>query len=357
MNKPQVFIRFKQSILVLSALILMTPGSLVALQPSTSTFPKQINIFRPDGFPGPFTKSASNPVLNTGTSPSWDEMGVYSPSVLWSDGTYRMWFSGTDASFTSAIGYATSANGIDWTKWVTNPVLTKGAPGTWEATSVGFANVIPDGGGFKMWYTGTSGSIRRVGYATSPDGITWTKYPGNPVVEVGAIGSWDASRVSNPTVTKVGSTYHMWYSSPISPAGGIGHATSPDGINWTKDSGNPVIPGGSGTWDDTLFAPFVLYDGSLFQMWYTGCNPTLDICQIDYARSVDGSTWSKRGVVLAMGSSGDFDSGLAGYPTVMMGVPYFRMWYTGSGSDELYRIGLATAVRFETELFLPIIKK
>jgi predicted GH43/DUF377 family glycosyl hydrolase len=208
-----------------------------------------------------------------------------------------------------------------------------------------------------MWYTGTSGGIRRIGYATSPDGITWTKYVGNPVVDVGASGSWDESRVSNPTVAKVGSTYHMWYSSSISPTGGIGHATSPNGIIWTKDSGNPVIAGGSGAWDDILFAPFVLYDGSLFQMWNTGCNPTQEICQINYARSVDGSTWSKRGVVLTMGSSGDFDSGLAGYPTVMMGVPYFRMWYTGSGPDELYRIGLAIAVRLETELFLPIITK
>jgi len=356
MNKPQIIIRFRQSILVLSALILMTPGTLVTLQPSTGTIPNHINIF-PDVFPGSFTKSASNPVLNTGTSSSWDEMGVYSPSVLWLNGSYHMWFSGTDASFTSAIGYATSANGTDWTKLVTNPVLTKGAPGTWEATSVGFASVIPDGGGFKMWYTGTSGSIRRVGYATSPDGITWTKYPGNPVVDVGAIGDWDASRVSNPTVAKVGSTYHMWFSSSISPAGGIGHATSLDGINWSKDGGNPIIPGGRTTWDDTLFAPFVLFDGSMFQMWYTGCNSAQDICQIDYARSVDGSTWSKRGVVLTMGSSGDFDSGLAGYPTVMMGTPYFRMWYTGSGSDELYRIGLATAVRLETEMFLPFIKK
>ena len=53
----------------------------------------------------------------------------------------------------------------------------------------------------------------------------------------------------------------------------IGYATSPDGIVWTKDTQhNPVINvGASGTWDDAAVDPGpVQYDGTTFEMIYSG---------------------------------------------------------------------------------------
>jgi hypothetical protein len=54
----------------------------------------------------------------------------------------------------------------------------------------------------------------------------------------------DTEKTETPSVIKVGSTYHMYYSSlKIGEAPGryqIGHATSTDGINWTRDS-TPVL--------------------------------------------------------------------------------------------------------------------
>ena len=164
-----------------------------------------------------------------------------------------------------------------------------------------------------MWYTGTGpgaggiGSVRKIGMSTSTDGIIWTKNASNPVLDIGPTGAGDAGQVSMLTVSKAGGGYHMWYSVGITGASGIGHATSPDGTTWTKDPANPVIPGNSGEWDDIVFAPFVLYDGCFFQMFYSACDGN-GICQIGYARSLDGTTWVKRGVVLPMGSAGDFDS-------------------------------------------------
>jgi len=43
----------------------------------------------------------------------------------------RIWYSGDRASYKGMIGYATSANGINWTKHE-NPVLETGASGSWE---------------------------------------------------------------------------------------------------------------------------------------------------------------------------------------------------------------------------------
>ena len=80
-----------------------------------------------------------------------------------------------------------------------------------------------------MWYTGYSSSadIAQIGYATSTDGINWTKDSNNPVLSVGASGSWDSDLVANPAVIKDGSVYKMWYEA--SDAGKwlrIGYATS-----------------------------------------------------------------------------------------------------------------------------------
>ena len=51
---------------------------------------------------------------------------------------------------------------------------------------------LPDG--FHMWYLG-SGSMDdkiawRIGHATSPDGLNWTKSANEPVLDVGKRGDW-----------------------------------------------------------------------------------------------------------------------------------------------------------------------
>src|SRR4051794_19369095 len=72
----------------------------------------------------------------------------------------------------------------------------------------------------------------------------WTKYSGNPVFEA-SIKYWDDGIILGHSVIKSGSTYRMWYAGghSIENATSIGYATSNDGINWTRYSGNPVFEG------------------------------------------------------------------------------------------------------------------
>ena len=64
-----------------------------------------------------------------------------------------------------------------------------------------------------MWYAGTNGNTDRVGYATSPDGIIWTKDTlHNPVLNIGASGSWDDAGVDPGPVQYDGTTFEMLYS-------------------------------------------------------------------------------------------------------------------------------------------------
>jgi len=62
-----------------------------------------------------------------------------------------------------------------------------------------------------MWYTGNDGADQRIGYATSSDGVDWTKDANNPVLDLGSAGSWDDVHVFIPWVIDDGSTFHMWY--------------------------------------------------------------------------------------------------------------------------------------------------
>ena len=93
-----------------------------------------------------------------------------------------------------------------------NPVLDVGLSGSWDDEYVSHPTVIYANGLYRMWYSGNDGGSRyKIGYATSSDGLTWNKYSGNPVLDVGTSGKWDSYRAYSPTVLYIGGTYHMWY--------------------------------------------------------------------------------------------------------------------------------------------------
>lgn len=71
-----------------------------------------------------------------------------------------------------------------WSKYPENPILIPG-PQEWDSQLVGGPDILYDGKGYKMWYSGYDGKYWRVGYATSSDGITWDKHP-NPALDVGS---------------------------------------------------------------------------------------------------------------------------------------------------------------------------
>ena len=68
-----------------------------------------------------------------------------------------------------------------WYKYPGNPVFYGGGTEDWDY-QLGRKAMIYDQGMFHMWYTGKDINGRwQMGYATSPDGIDWDKYPSNPI--------------------------------------------------------------------------------------------------------------------------------------------------------------------------------
>jgi predicted GH43/DUF377 family glycosyl hydrolase len=212
-----------------------------------------------------------SPVLSP-DSGKWDSFTTDAPQVLRENGQYKMWYSsykgGTSPGY---FGYATSPDGIHWTKYSGNPIF---GPGTaaWEAAGPYSCNVVPKQGGYRMWYDGYNLSITtwKIGYAESSDGVNWIRDTvNNPVLDVGSPGQWDAVGVGKPSVVGIGDSLYMWYFG--SNGGSTGLAVSKDGrTNWTKCPYPVLVSGASGgNWDavNTCVGTVLRVEDTL-HMWY-----------------------------------------------------------------------------------------
>lgn len=217
-----------------------------------------------------------SPVLSPGPG-TWDSFTTDAPQVLRENGHYKMWYSSyTGNTLVGYLGYATSPDGIHWTKYSGNPIF---GPGTaaWEAAGPYSASVVPKQGGYKMWYDGYNLPITmsKIGYAESSDGVNWIRDTvNNPVLSVGGPGQWDDAIVGQPNVVGIGDSLYMWYVGNQGGSGGwTGLAVSKNGItNWTRCPSNPVlVPGGAGTWDaQRTCVGTLLRVGDTLHMWYDG---------------------------------------------------------------------------------------
>jgi len=334
--------------------------------------------------------------LGVGTSGKGDSLYAMPGTVIKDGSTYKMWYSGYDYDATPAnrryrVYYATSSDGLTWTK-SDNSIPTTcdsgsacsygggrigvGTSGKADANGVLRPMVIKDGSTYKMWYTGYDGTNYRILYATSSDGLTWTKANnaipgtcdsggacgyGDGRIGLGSSGKLDDAHVMYPAVIKDGSTYKMWYSASDGSNYRLFYATSSDGLTWTKydnataancDSGgycggNGTIGlGSSGRADDTaIYTPTVLQEGKTTKMWYGG-NDGSHI-STNYAVSLDGGvTWTKydnstSAATNKISTNGRISLGASGTGDVTYNYPgsviydngTYKIWYTGSNSS------------------------
>jgi predicted GH43/DUF377 family glycosyl hydrolase len=149
-----------------------------------------------------------------------------------------------------------------------------------------------------MWYNGYDGQTYRIIAATSSNGLNWSKL--GVVLDVGPPGSTDAYSVVYPDVLFASGTYVMWYtglSGPTGPISAIMRAVSTNGLNWTKQGvvlgrGVPGSPDSQSAW-----APDVSRVGSTYEMMYSGTSDD-GTPRLLYAESSDGIAWQKTGIAL-----------------------------------------------------------
>ena len=160
--------------------------------------------------------------------------------IVLDDGTWVLYFynfnSSTWPRVQGTIGRATSDNPAG--EWVIDdePVLVPGDEGSWDEDSVAFASVTQIDDTFVMYYIGESGGVEALGRATSDDGILWEKHS-EPVfvfdITIGEAVSFVVSEVIYDG--------ERWILAYKSRRDAIGFAFSEDGISWERYPENPVI--------------------------------------------------------------------------------------------------------------------
>jgi hypothetical protein len=148
------------------------------------------------------------PLLEAGVFGDWDYAQIFPNSFIKTDEGYVMYYANQTST---GIGMATSPDGITWTKYNdpatterkyqnSDPVMTKGTGLSWDR-SIGYPCVRQRDGGWEMFYHG----VAAIGYASSEDGITWTRFPDNPVLTL-------KGRDPNPdALVIVDDIYYLYY--------------------------------------------------------------------------------------------------------------------------------------------------
>ncbi len=240
------------------------------------------------------------------------------------------------------IVVATSRDGRTWTRLPANPVLTIDYSNDVDGVHVHMPDVIrrPDGT-WQMIYACYQNNVgNRLCRATSPDGLAWT--PEGVTLDRGAVGEFDSGSLRMPAqwIDDAG-LWHLWYdgTDPEQHYGPTGYATSPDGVAWTRhgqildaahalqgldvvrspwgleafynhddyfvrasaDPADPaawteagtVLTKGWAWWNDGYIqAPTLALDGTTWHMWFNGYTYTDAMERLGHATGVPApGTW------------------------------------------------------------------
>jgi len=182
-----------------------------------------------------------------------------------------------------------------------NPVFTGTGRDTWDRTIRERGYILKEGDSFSMWYTGYNEDredTHYLGYATSADGINWTRYADNPIFKK----SW----VEDMMIVKHEGIYYMF----AEGRNDIAHwLTSIDKIHWKEQGpldirqsdGKPISPGPYGT-------PTVWIENGKWYLFYERND-----LGVWLATSTDHKTWTnvQDEPVLKMGPTVYDQKGLA----------------------------------------------
>lgn len=243
-------------------------------------------------------------VLSVGdvVTSEWNGEFLGQPSVLYDeqDKLYKMWYVARGTALRGGVGYATSTDGRAWDRAaVSGPVVIP--RDQWEAAGIRSVTVVKDRNTYHMWYSAADNYDDdprvRIGYAISSDGVSWAQSAGNPVFEPPLTSDWDNLSLDDPSVTRVGDEWVMWYSGKGTgekrrvSAPAIGMAKSADGLQWSR-VGDPVFSGGAEWAAEGVQAPDVrVYNkGELYEMWFAGTSDG-DRYALGRAFSSDGMNW------------------------------------------------------------------
>lgn len=269
---------------------------------------------------------------------------LFYPSVIKESATsYKMWFEAFDGTV-SRLYYATSTDGITWSNIRTSIDYPTSK---YYSTHVAESCLINDNGIYKMWFAGSDGTNFRILYTYSTDMVTWTI----PVLAMNVGGStYNTNSSHAPTVIKESSnSYKMWFCGVGSTYGQILYSTSTNGTVWTTPVlAVPFAASGSGTYNYLTGTAVVRESSTSYKMWVTASNLTDGLNRIYYCTSSDGITWTTPTLVIDVTASSYCAKGASDLAVIKESDSLYRMWFSGSDSIFSWNILYCTSTDGKT---------
>lgn len=257
------------------------------------------------------------PIIVPGPTGSWEDRWVLDGHTIFVNDTLKMWYLGvsTHSHFTyKGIGLAYSPDsGNNWYKYPGNPVFIADSASFWERSGsnpprsgLWEAVVLYENNEYKMWYQSRDETAYwNTLYATSPDGIHWSRRnQGVPVLYAGYYGGdmwrWDYYYAGVRSVVKVGSLYYLFYEGRgyfDSDCMKMGLAIGINETTFIKISTSEPIFTTIGT-PDTLWCgksiiPNVIMDNNTFILIYSSNSAHTGKTTVGLALSQDGINWDR----------------------------------------------------------------
>jgi hypothetical protein len=224
------------------------------------------------------------PVLELGGPGMFDNHGTMPIQVMRVGGQvwlyYVGWYRGTSIPYHNAVGLAVSEDeGRTFTRMFEGPVLDRTPE---EPLSMGSTYVVEDAGTYHMFYTyvfdwltvrGRQEPIYHIRHATSPDGIRWTKSGRIAIPQ-----KHPEEAVARATIVRRDGLWHMWfcYRGSQNFRGGedsyrIGYASSENLLDWDRQDHLSGIDVSESGWDSEMITyPCVVEQGERLIMFYNG---------------------------------------------------------------------------------------
>lgn len=207
-----------------------------------------------------------------GSSGAWDDNQMYAPAKpILKDGVYYMYYTGGNTGGVYSIGFATSTDLVNWTKFGSNPVIQDGVHAIDQF-------IYQENGIYYIFYTHTTDQ-EYIKYATSTDLINWSST------------ATTTARGEGTIIYKIGSTYYLFSAVGYSGSGEYyKYWTSTDLINWTDNGKIGIV---QYSWDSGAFGHGdILYDSNNYYLFFQGTNDGGSTFKIGLASSTDLIGWN-----------------------------------------------------------------
>lgn len=179
--------------------------------------------------------------------------GVFNPAVVKHGDRFVMLYRAQDSKGISRLGYATSTDGVRFTR-DPGPVLSPEAEYE-RGGGVEDPRLVPIDGTYYLTYTAYNGKDAQLALATSRDLRRWER---KGVILPAYKGRWNVHWTKAGAILphRVGGKYWMYYMADAKDTRDqMGIASSTDLLTWSEELDHPVLPRRPGYFDSRVVEP------------------------------------------------------------------------------------------------------